>query len=247
MRIVSTLFAAMFCYGAPLGAQSLAQQVTAVGTGEVRLTYSTKDGVCGDGRTLNTGRSGDHRGDRSWCEPGPARMSLTVRDGRVVDADLEVGGAWGRSTGQTTDMGRIAAPAAAEVMLILIENASGRAGGDLVLGAVVADSAEVWPDLLRLARKSDLPQDTRDDVILWLGFVAGDALGPDGPETDEGDVRESAIFALSQRPENEAVSALIRVIDGDLPVHLKKSALFWLGQTDHERAIEVYEGILLGG
>ena len=174
-------------------------------------------------------------------------MSLTVRDGRVVDADLEVGGAWGRSTGQTTDMGRIAAPAAADALLILIEDASRRAGGDLVLGAVVADSAEVWPDLLRLARKSDLPQDTREDVILWLGFVAGDALGPDGPEADEDGVRESAIFALSQRPENEAVSALIRVIDGDLPVHLKKSALFWLGQTDDERAIAVYEGILLGG
>ncbi len=247
MRIATTFIAATMCYGTPLAAQSLTQRILAIGSGEVRITYSTKDGVCGDGRTINTGRSGDHRSNRGWCEPGPARMSLTVRNGRVVDADVEVGGRWGQGTSQSMDLGRVAAPEAAEAMLILIENASGRAGGDLVLGAVVADSAEVWPDLLRLARKSDLPQDTRDDVVLWLGFVAGDALGPDGPEADKDGVRESAIFALSQRPENEAVSALIRVIDGDLPVHLKKSALFWLGQTDHERAIEVYEGILLGG
>jgi HEAT repeat protein len=98
-----------------------------------------------------------------------------------------------------------------------------------------------------MARMPGLPKDTRDDVILWLGFAAGDALGPDGTTTDEDDVRESAIFALSQRPEDEAVPALIRVVEGNLPVHLKKTALFWLGQTDDDRAIDVYEGILRGG
>lgn len=245
MRTIPSLLACVLALGTSLQAQSLEQQINTVGTGEVRLTYSTKEGVCGDGRHINTGRSQDHS-DRGWCEPGPARLSLELRDGRVVDADLGVGGDWNRGTGSATDLGRVPAPEAAAAVLSLIEAAAGSAGGDLVLAAVVADSVTVWPDLLRLARSSSLPEDTREDVVLWLGFAAGDALGPDDPGADDDDVRESAIFALSQRPEEEAVPALIRVIEGESPVHLKKSALFWLGQTDDTRAVDVFEEILQG-
>ncbi len=221
----------------PLAAQSLADRIAAT-EGEVRLSYGTKPGVCGDGRnTVNTGTS-DTRG---WCQPGPARMRLTVRHGRVVDADLAVGGRW-NDGGADLDLGRVAAPAVAEALLALAADARD-GGGELVMGAVVADSATVWPGLLELARASSVSEDTRDNATLWLGFAAGDALGPDD-NADEDDARESAIFALSQRPKSEAVPALTRVVEGDHPVHLKKSALFWLGQTDRERAVVVYEEIL---
>jgi hypothetical protein len=221
----------------PLAAQSLADRIAAT-EGEVRLSYGTKPGVCGDGRnTVNTGTS-DTRG---WCQPGPARMRLTVRHGRVVDADLAVGGRW-NDGGADLDLGRVAAAAVAEALLALAADARD-GGGELVMGAVVADSATVWPALLELARASSVSEDTRDNATLWLGFAAGDALGPDD-NADEDDVRESAIFALSQRPKSEAVPALTRVVEGDHPVHLKKSALFWLGQTDRERAVVVYEEIL---
>lgn len=225
----------------PLAAQSLADRIAAT-EGEVRLSYGTKPGVCGDGRKINTGTS-MHRDTRGWCEPGPARMRLTVRQGQVVDADLSVGGRWNDASADL-DLGRVAAPAAAEALLALAAEARDD-GGELVLGAVVADSATVWPALLHLALAPSVSDDTRDNATLWLGFAAGDALGPDN-NADEDDVRESAIFALSQRPKNEAVPALTRVVQGDHPVHLRKSALFWLGQTDRERAISVYEEILRG-
>ncbi|MCZ6753810.1 MAG: hypothetical protein O7E49_00740 [Gemmatimonadetes bacterium] len=226
----------------PLAAQSVADQIAAT-EGEVRLSYGTKPGVCGDGRnTVNTGTS-TRRDTREWCEPGPARMRLTVRQGRVVDADLAVGGRW-NDAGADLDLGRVAAPLAAEALLALAENARDD-GGELIMGAVVADSATVWPALLELALAPSVSEDTRDDATLWLGFAAGDALGPDDAGDDD-DVRESAIFALSQRPKSEAVPALTRVVEGDHPVHLKKSALFWLGQTDRERAVAVYEEILRG-
>ncbi len=226
----------------PLAAQSLADRIAAT-EGEVRLSYGTKPGVCGDGRNMiNTGTS-IHRDTRGWCEPGPARMRLTVRHGRVVDADLAVGGRW-NDAGTDLDLGRVAAPAAAEALLALAAEARDD-GGKLVMGAVVADSATVWPALLHLARAPSVTDDTRDNATLWLGFAAGDALGPDD-NADEDDVRESAIFALSQRPKSESIPALTRVVEGDLPIHLKKSALFWLGQTDRERAVAVYEEILKG-
>jgi hypothetical protein len=228
---------------APLTAQSLADRIAAV-EGEVRLTYGTKPGVCGDGRqTVNTDNS-LHRDTREWCEPGPARMQLTVREGRVVDADLAVGGRWNDARADL-DLGRVAAPLAAETLLALAAEARGD-GGELVMGAAVADSAIVWPGLLHLARAPAISDDIRDDATLWLGFAASEALGP-GDDTDDDDVRESAIFALSQRPKSEAVPALTRVVEGDHPVHLKKSALFWLGQTDRDQAVAVYEEILRGG
>ena len=170
-------------------------------------------------------------------------MQLTVRGGRVVDADLAVGGRW--NDGQSAlDLGRVAAPLAAEVLLKLAADALDD-GGELVMGAVVADSATVWPTLLDLAKTPSVSEDTRDNATMWLGFAAGDALGPDD-EAEDDDVRESAIFALSQRPKDEAVPALTRVVEGDHPVHLRKSALFWLGQTDRKRAISIYEEILRG-
>ncbi len=70
-------------------------------------------------------------------------------------------------------------------------------------------------------------------------------MGTDN-NAEEDDVRESAIFSLSQRTKSESIPALTRVVEGDLPIHLKKSALFWLGQTDREQAVAVYEEILSG-
>jgi len=241
VQCITMVMAGSILAAAPLTAQSLADRIAAT-DGEVRLSYGTKPGVCGDGRTtVNTGNS-SQRDTREWCEPGPARMQLTVREGRVVDADLAVGGAW-NDAGADLDLGHVAAPLAAEALLALAEGARGK-GGELIMGAAVADSAVVWPTLLHLARAQSISEDTRDDATLWLGFAASDALGPDDDPDD--DVRESAIFALSQRPKTEAVPALTRVVEGDHPVHLKKSALFWLGQTDRERAVAVYEEILRG-
>ena len=242
MRFIIMAIGGGLLAAVPLAAQSLADRIAAT-EGEVRLSYGTKPGVCGDGRNMINTEKSIHRDTRGWCEPGPARMRLTVRQGLVIDADLAVGGRW-NDTGADLDLGRVAAPAAAEALLALAAEARDD-GGKLVLGAVVADSATVWPALLHLARAPSVSEDTRDNATLWLGFAAGDALGPDN-NADEDDVRESAIFALSQRPKSESIPALTRVVEGDLPIHLKKSALFWLGQTDRERAVAVYEEILRG-
>ena len=145
--IIMVIGGGMLAAAAPLAAQSLADRIAAT-EGEVRLSYGTKPGVCGDGRKINTGTS-MHRDTRGWCEPGPARMRLTVRHGRVVDTDLSVGGRWNDASADL-DLGRVAAPAAAEALLALAAEARDD-GEELVLGAVVADSATVWPALLHLA------------------------------------------------------------------------------------------------
>ena len=72
-------------------AQSLSSRVAAVGSGTVRLSFASQDGVCGNGRGSISicradGRStyteSATRGRRDeWedeCEPGPVRLALDV-------------------------------------------------------------------------------------------------------------------------------------------------------------------------
>jgi HEAT repeat protein len=57
-------------------------------------------------------------------------------------------------------------------------------------------------------------------------------------------VRKQAVFALSQRPTDEGVPALIRVVRTSPSGELRKSALFWLGQSDDPRALTLFEELL---
>jgi HEAT repeat protein len=58
------------------------------------------------------------------------------------------------------------------------------------------------------------------------------------------DVREQAVFALSQRPHDEGVPALIQIATSHHDPEIRRKALFWLGQSGDPRAIDVFERIL---
>jgi len=58
------------------------------------------------------------------------------------------------------------------------------------------------------------------------------------------DVREAALFGLSQLPDGAGFDALMSVArEGDDP-ELVQASLFWLGQTGDPRAISLFEEIL---
>jgi len=65
-----------------------------------------------------------------------------------------------------------------------------------------------------------------------------------GDDAIEREVRESAVFALSQRPKDEAVPALLQVARTSRDPALRKRAIFWLGQTDDARALAYFEDVL---
>ncbi len=91
--------------------------------------------------------------------------------------------------------------------------------------------------------------DTRRHAVFWLGQAAGEAAtrGLDSIAVDaRGDleVRKHAVFALSQRPSEEGVPALIRIARTNSNPELRKSALFWLGQSEDPRALALFEELL---
>jgi HEAT repeat protein len=65
-----------------------------------------------------------------------------------------------------------------------------------------------------------------------------------GDDALEREVRESAVFALSQRPRDEAIPALMEVARTNRDPRLRKSAIFWLGQTGDPRALAYFEEVL---
>ncbi|HEX4602271.1 MAG TPA: HEAT repeat domain-containing protein, partial [Gemmatimonadales bacterium] len=58
------------------------------------------------------------------------------------------------------------------------------------------------------------------------------------------DVKEQAVFALSQRPREEGVPALIRVARANPDREVRRKALFWLGQSNDPRALALFEELL---
>lgn len=236
---------------ASLAAQSLAERVRGVSDGTVRLSFAAREGVCGSGPNSIT--ITDRDGDTEWernCERGPVRVSLRLRGGRIAESDTYVGGRWRTVPGPVTDLGLVPAREAADVLLALAVETGDDDGGELVTAATLADSAVVWPQLLRIARNTRLGEETRRQSVFWLGQAASDAavrgldsLVEKGDDSDL-EIRKHAVFALSQRPAEEAVPMLIRIARTNRHPELRKQALFWLGQSEDPRAISLFEELL---
>lgn len=243
---------------------TLADRVASAPDGAVRFSFATRAGVCGNGRNVisfecDDGSCGHHRisagnyyDDDAGCpcEPGPARVALQKRDGQITRVRTYVGGAW-RPGGnaRVTELGAVSAVAAAHYLLDLASRSTRDAGRDAVFPAVLADSVTVWPDLLRLARTPAVPHETRRSAVFWLGQAAGDAATRglsdlvDDTSLDV-EVKESAVFALSQLRRDDGVTALIRIARTHSSPRVRKQALFWLGQSDDPRAVALFEELL---
>ena len=242
----------------------LADRVGAAPDGEVRFRYATRPGVCGNGRSIislecEDGYCGrrrvsfdgyDEDGGPCPCEAGPARAALQVHGGKVTRLRVYVGGDWrDRGGADATDLGTVSSVVATRYLLDLAAAPAARVGSAAVFAAVLADSITVWPDLLRLARNTAVPHGTRRSAVFWLGQAAGDAatrgltdLVDDTSVAVE--VKESAVFALSQRPRDEGVPALIRIARTHRNPELRRKAIFWLGQSEDPRALALFEELL---
>jgi hypothetical protein len=249
MLRLTACFTLLLVLPAQLAAQDLVHRVAGLDEANLRVSFAARPGVCGNGGQGIT--IPDDHDSEEWvgdCERGPVRVSLRVRSGRVIDASTHVGGHWRTPTAGTTDLGTLPAKEAASALLALAEHAEDGAG-DLITAATLADSATVWPTLIKFARDTTLATETRRQAVFWLGQAAGAAAtrGLDSIALDTTgnlEVRKHAIFALSQRPADEGVPVLINIARTNPHAELRKTALFWLGQSEDPRAIALFEEIL---
>ena len=209
-------------------AQSIASRVARVSDGAVRMTFATKPGICGTGGSIihSNGRGRTTWGDNwntspdiEWdidCTYGPARVVLDRRNGELTDLRFYVGGRWRPAGSDVVDLGTVPAHEAADYLVSIAQTEKGSMGEKAIFPATIADSANIWPALIKIARNPDVPRSTRTQSVFWLGQAAGDVATANLKDivldnSVDREVREQAVFALSQRPRDEAVPALISV------------------------------------
>ena len=234
-----------------LPAQSLEQRITSVGTGTVRMSYAAKEGVCGNGQGGNISiRNRNDVRSREWeddCEPGPVRLAIDVDSRRVTRVRAYVGGRWRGEAAR--DLGDVPAAEASAYLVRLAATGDERAAKDAIFPALMADAPSPDRELLAIAKDDERPREVRTNAMFWIAQSAGERVSEGLQElTNDPDrqVRESAVFSLSQRPNDESVPALIRLARTHRDPGIRRNAVFWLGQKRDPRAIAYFEEVLLG-
>ena len=109
---------------------------------------------------------------------------------------------------------------------------------------VLAQTRLPWrEDALITAARRDGASKVRSQAWFWLAQTGSArteaAIAAALHEESDRQVREQAIFALSQLPKPRGTQALIALIDDRaLPRAERKHALFWLAQSDDQRAFD---------
>jgi HEAT repeat protein len=236
-----------------LGQGGLRARIEGGGDARVQFRYAARADVCGMGTSISVGRStyistGNVNVfdglDRIQCRRGPVVVRVTRAGGQVVGVDVEI--APESTPDGITDLGTVAAGSAAEYLLDLAARIDGRPAREAILPAVLADSATVWPALLRLAQNRELSRSVRGSAISWLGReldrVAGEdtrkasaslaVLASDTEETLP--IRQQAVSVLA-RSQRADLAALTKMANGD-DAWLRQAAIQTLANSGDPRA-----------
>lgn len=241
----------------PIEAQvaSVVDRIRPLGDGPVYFSYPARDGVRGDGRNLTLDlHDSDH--DDGWksdgFESGPVRARIVIRDREVTDLEVRVGGRWNPSSPER-DLGTVPPEEAARFFIGLAMNAKNEdVARDAILPAVIARDVDVWPAVLQIAKDRERPRPVRQSALFWMGQEAGRRMtveleGFVDDSVEDIELRKHAVFALSQRSDEESTPALLRLARTHPNPEIRASAMFWLSQKDDPRVVELLEEILFGG
>jgi hypothetical protein len=229
--------------------QGVAQRINVVRDGVVLMTFAARPGVCGSANgSMWTRDSWSGTGgydQRRLCVPGPVRVSLGRADNSTVSVRVHVGGAW-RPDPSETDLGTVPAAEAARYLITLAREIGGHSGNDAVSAAAFADSTNIGPDLVALARDSNAPLDARRQALYWAGQteIPTRELASLYDRLEPFALREHFTFVISQRRDDAAVDKLMDIARRDADRELRKRAMFWLGQTNDPRALKFLRDIV---
>lgn len=119
----------------------------------------------------------------------------------------------------------------------------------IIFAASINESKDDAIGFLIKVAQTDNDREARKQALFWLGQKAGkrslealtDTVTSSNADTE---VQKQAVFAISQRSKDEAVPLLINIARTHQNPTVRKQAIFWLGQTGDERALEFFKEIL---
>lgn len=233
-------------------AQGLAERVAAAGQPRVQFTYAARSGVCGNGRSYINVQGNTWIGSwsdsdrRELCAEGPVRVVIDRAGREVVSVAAFVGPETEKTDG-IADLGRVRTRDAADYLLGLAERAEGRVSRDAILPAVLADSVDVTPRLLVIARNQNTARETRRSAISWLARpmdareralaeVATALVAIASDEDDNQSVRQQALRSLARLEHGAGTNALMALARDANRSWLAREALASLTSSGDPRA-----------
>lgn len=254
MSLLLTLLT--FLSGAAQAAPADLPAPASLDDGTWTFLFPTREGVEGNCRGFRI-RDGEdhsfgvyHQGRHADpMEPGPARALVRVRGGRVRSVDLEVGPCAQEVPVAVRDLGMPSGRDAGHWLMAAANSAGDETAEDLVMGACLADGPAPVDGLVAMVRDRSRGGDLRSHALHWMAILAADRLGDEvrgilADDDEDLDLRESAVFALTQLEDDVALGHLLKVgRDHDDP-RVRRAALYALSQYDDPSVLSLYEAIL---
>lgn len=125
------------------------------------------------------------------------------------------------------------------------------AAEDAVFGAGIAADDLAVPRLFDLARDRRANPGVRQEGLFWLAILAGDraadtlrsAIDDEGEDLE---LREHAVFALTQLDEDRAFPLLMEIARAHPDPDVRNSSFLWLARYDRPEVVNLFEEILVG-
>ena len=148
------------------------------------------------------------------------------------------------SRGPITDIGRVEPAASLEWLKHRVRDDDSNA-----LPAIAVHRGPEALAFLTEPALHDLDTKLREEAVFWLALTGA-------PESEavifaalrnesSAGAREHAVFALSQLPDERAVSSLMKIVrDVRMEREIREQALFWLVQSDADEAYETIDALL---
>jgi len=240
--------------GAAQTGDALARRIAESGGERVAFRFAVEDDVtvCENGFSRGETDDGSYwgRGTRSRrsCPGGP--LEVVVVRGQHGVSEMDMGPAGEHP--HDVDIGLVEAGEASAWLLTLhARGASDEVAEEALVGAVVARGVEPARRLLELARDGGVPGDLRRSALFWVSDEAARGIdtalaGIAGDAAEDQEVRDAAVFALSRRESAPSVTALMDLARSAPHAQTRRSALFWLSQSDDERVPDFFAGLILG-
>jgi len=131
-----------------------------------------------------------------------------------------------------------------EAVTLLTERAQSDTSDDVrekCLFALSEMETEHATEALITIARAHINEDVRKKAMFWLGQKASEkavATLKELVDDKDTEVQKNALFALMQLPNNNGLTDLIRIAKSHRNPVVRKEAIFWLGQSDDERALD---------
>jgi HEAT repeat protein len=101
--------------------------------------------------------------------------------------------------------------------------------------------------MIDLAVNASEPMELRKQALFWAGqsrSASSAAIGQLYDRVPDQEMKEQAIFVLSQKKDAGAIDKLIDIAKNDRDREMRGKAIFWLGQSRDPRAMRLLEEII---